>query len=331
MSLNNNSCNKGPILLFCLISCLFFACRKDVSVVTPKVTTDCPPDTNTRCSWVVTSYRVGPVQRTSPVCNPNNPDEFLYIENKEIILYNTLTKSKTTIFSSPAPVYNVKWARNNWIIFVDFRDLHLYKIRPNGSDLTVITNFNGFINAVVSVSNEILLRTRFVPIECYLMDFDGHFYDTLSSLTYLYGDLSPSVIEPKLVCQEYSKSLPTYFACISVKSFPNFITEYLYVPYDEKYRSSAYYSLAWHPNCEDVYYASSTDIQKINIKQYKHSVVKKGCTYDTYGIVAVTSDGKKLVAEAVHWYFDELCRLCYETDIVLMNIDGTNEQYLFRP
>lgn len=332
--------NNKIFLGSCLILVLSFlsACRKDVAVITPPPQqTDCPPDTNTRCSWAVTSFTLGPVQRTSPVFNPNNHNELLYHERdlaahtQSIILYNIQTKTKKTIITSPSTLYNIKWAKNNWIIFVDYGDKKLYKVHSDGNDLTGIANFSGLSSATLSPFNEILVNTKFVnPVGCYLMNFDGIIYDTLESIHYSLGDISPSFEEPQLACYESSLSLPYMYTSISVMSFPSFVSEHLYIPYEEKYRASPYYSLAWHPNCEDIYYASYRDIQKFNVKQYKHNIVKKGCTYDNYGIVAVSPDGKKLAAEAVHWYFDDLCRLCYETDIVFMNIDGTNEQYPFR-
>ena len=55
-----------------------------------------------------------------------------------------------------------------------------------------------------------------------------------------------------------------------------------------------------------------------------------GCTSDKYGVISISPDGKKILAEKIHNYFDSICDKYYNTDLFIMNIDGTNEQKVFQ-
>lgn len=76
---------------------------------------------------------------TSPEFNPNNENEFIYIEQSEKIWkFNILTKEKTLLFSDGQLLYaGLTWSKKDWIIF--HKGLNgLYRMKENGDSLTPI-------------------------------------------------------------------------------------------------------------------------------------------------------------------------------------------------
>lgn len=82
----------------------------------------------------------------SPIFNPNDENEILYVINtlqpnyKKLIKYNLITKEKTMLFSG-AIYSKPAWSKLNWIVFANGYN-GLYKIRPDGSDLSLLIATN---------------------------------------------------------------------------------------------------------------------------------------------------------------------------------------------
>ncbi len=95
-----------------------------------------------------------------PTFNPNNSDEIVF-ENGYISTYNCSTNVQDIIFKEAA-VFPV-WTLNNWIYFTRYLDGQIWKMRPNGSNLTQVTTRSNFQNyyLVASKENDMLIFTSF--------------------------------------------------------------------------------------------------------------------------------------------------------------------------
>ena len=326
--------NKISSVLVCFVLLLLsvWQCKKDAQIIVQSIPFDCRQiDTNCPSSPFGTIY-LGPVKNCSPFFNPNNSDEFLYVEidtlgNSTIVIYNLLSKQKKYVIAKNHYTFSaVNWSKNNWILYGDYTDHQIYKIKTDGTNLTKLTNASGWFSYPVSTSvNEILASFSNLNSQNYMvkMDFNGNIYDSIQNGYYEMGNISNCY---QLACLDNSTPLRS---AITVRDTGR-IKSFVYIPIDDKNRNSSLLSIAWHPNCEDIYFTNIyLDINKVNIRSYKQNIVKMGCYLDRYGVISISPDGNKIIAEKMHHYFDTLCHEYYNTDLVILNIDGTNEQKVF--
>lgn len=89
----------------------------------------------------------------SPCYNPNNNNEFVFIEKSDsdyiskLCTFNMLTKEKVLLADYPS--YHPQWGKNNWIVFNRFNS-QIWKVKSNGDSLTMLfsegTNYNLVVN-----------------------------------------------------------------------------------------------------------------------------------------------------------------------------------------
>jgi len=122
---------------------LFYACKKDATLEPLP------------CGWVHSNpYKiyVEPLIQwtedwtaTSARFNPNNPNQFAYLEfhgtwhEKSLIVYDMTTGTKTTLATNVAPS-DPSWSVKDWILFQGFNDYQIWKVKPNGDSLIRITH-----------------------------------------------------------------------------------------------------------------------------------------------------------------------------------------------
>lgn len=318
------------ILLIVISSVVGLQCKKDVAINISN-TADC------RGPWPCDGqgfmFFLGPVQNSAPFFNPVNPNQFLYIEkdkpgNTSIVTYDMVTKQKQYVITKFDAFLDAKWSLTGWIVTQDASDQNFYRIKPDGTGLTKIRNcenLGDFFLPPVSVADIVASGVGY----SISFKFDGTTVDSFPNKEFQFGDVC-NTEDPSgkwyLAC--HSTSAP-YPSTITVKSIDDLIATDVYIPYSQLYRNWDYTALSWHPNGEDIYYASYLDIQKVNIKTYTHSIVKLGCSIEPYSKIRVSPDGKKILAEKAYFYFDDKCKIYYNTDLVIMNIDGSDERKVF--
>jgi hypothetical protein len=315
-------------------------CKKDAPIATPQSIEDCRKPR--QCPNMSHSETIGPVQRTAPYFNPNNSDEFVYLDfdsvrNCSIVFYNMRTHSRNVLITKHGDwVGYLQWHPDiDSIIFVDITDGFLYKMKPDGSGRTKIISFAGYSWPIVVTPysatgyEQLLMQTRTNPTWIIKFDTYGNKIDSIPGNFYSHADVSrndPVAPYPLMAWTDITTGYPGAVMARRVSDQRNV---FIYVPTDEAYRLRPVMSVSWHPNGEDIYYASWLDIQKVNIASYAHTIVKRGCTDDYYGIVRVSPDGTKLLAEKFHYWNDENCKLFFNTNLVVMNIDGSDERSPF--
>lgn len=321
------------IFLF-LVFTIVLSCSKDVQVILPKK--DCKAiDSSSPCFSNITGFLIkkGPIQRSDPYFNPNNANEFVFLENNSensyaLFIFDLVSKSKRLLFESTSPILDPKWAPNGLILFVNYDGgVLLYSIKADGTELFPIMEYSRFNQYVIFDVRSFLCCSDIGNGSSYLFGYDGKLMDSFPNRTFAYGDVSrEGDNKGGLVTLDF-KSI--YVSNIVVLDKENLSPYFSFIPYSSGYRNSLLQSLSWHPNNEDVYYASASDIQKLNIKTYTWTLVKEGCRLDFYRKLRVSPDGKKILAESVHAYYDEKCTPYRNVDLVYMNIDGTEEVRLF--
>lgn len=173
---------------------LFFSCKKNkIDKTCDDITLNNGIDTCSCGDYGISGYSTGynylhePNHIVSPIFNPNDDNEILFINfksinNKELIKYNLITEEKTilfigTIFASPT------WSKQGWIVF-DNGYNGLYKVRPDGSELTLfIPDGDKFNPKFNEDGNKILTFHAFTNQYQYagkIWDIEGQLLDSIN-------------------------------------------------------------------------------------------------------------------------------------------------------
>jgi hypothetical protein len=85
---------------------------------------------------------------SSPVFNPNNPDEFAFLRDKyfavcceqDLMVYNMATKELKKIFQGN--IGTLDWSKKDWLLFNDLFFGGIRKIKPTGDSLALVDSFS---------------------------------------------------------------------------------------------------------------------------------------------------------------------------------------------
>lgn len=173
---------------------IIYSCKKEI---TPKSATTIVKENADTCICgdlpVIPGYSLGynyynaNADLSMPIFNPNNDNEILFINfksvyGKELTKYNLITKEKTilfigSIFSRPA------WSKQGWIVFVNGYN-GLYKVRPDGSDLTLLIadgyQFNPTFNEDGGKFTTFHAFTSGSQFPCKIWNINGNLLDSMN-------------------------------------------------------------------------------------------------------------------------------------------------------
>lgn len=183
---------KKEILLISitiLIGVVFFSCKKE-NVKSPISDTILNSEVDT-CTCVNLpnkdyTYLYSSNLISSPLFNPNNDNEILFINSsngvKNLVKYNLLTKNKTVIFEGQ--IFGIPtWSKNNWIVFARGYT-GLCRIRPDGTNLSVIvSDGNQFHPKFNQSGNKLLTYHAFTHQGQYpakIWNIDGKLLDSMN-------------------------------------------------------------------------------------------------------------------------------------------------------
>lgn len=86
------------------------------------------------------------VRYQSPYFNPNNPDEFVCLEDGTLIKYSISQNKKTVLFIPTSEIsFQPKWSRKGYIAF-NTLDHNIWVLKDSGDSLRQITNVMGDIS-----------------------------------------------------------------------------------------------------------------------------------------------------------------------------------------
>ncbi len=167
------------LFYFLLVTIVISSCKKHINDVvetenvhntTPAYCNNCPTSYDLRSQLYVSIYK-GRTSRGcffeesfiyldnytyfTPVINPNNSYEIIYLQVNEKITskpvqklykYNFCTNTRTfltdNVFFAHSWNYSLDWSCKDWILFTG-KDHKLYKIKSNGDSLTLLVNEGG--------------------------------------------------------------------------------------------------------------------------------------------------------------------------------------------
>jgi hypothetical protein len=270
----------------------------------------------------------------SPIYNPNNPNEFMYIRKKfgiglanftmTLEKYNFFTETNTVILDSMATNTNkfntFNWGSGGHVTFEAIFESQIFKVNDNGLNLTQLT-FNGINNApnFTFENNKIFFSSYTDVKRGILMDIDnGSVLDSVfvppSGLTY-HG--IAAVNADKIVF-----TTPDNNIRIMDENFvivDTFVPDFGFTP------TTVYgYPRVSPLDSNHVYLFMMEGIFKINLNTHQVTKITEGCIKEYIKNFSISPDGLHILYEVQIIDWSDPCDIVYSSEIHMMNIDGSN-------
>lgn len=256
----------------------------------------------------------------APVFNPNNPDEFIYIRYPVGAIYDYELRKHKISTGEDNWIANINycgkkisWAISDWLIFNQTL-YDVWKIKGDGSGLVKLTNGGINMNPLWNTDgSQFVYTSNDLTI---LADYSGTSIDTLP-VSGVFG---------------WSGSGLSYIS--------NYMGEPTFGIFNLTTQSSTQYPLvdAWAledaillPDGVSMLASYNKNIWRINIATGEVIVIKNKCG-DKYSYNSLTlSSNNKILVERTEALMVDSFTYKINNDIVLMNIDGSNEQVIELP
>jgi hypothetical protein len=326
---------------FIIISFVFLAsCEKDKQINSNAYCASCepcakiPPNISSQPRQIIESS----FQRLAPFFNPINGNEFVYLKqdslyNTSLVKYNLITKNETIILTGQRIVCQPKWGKNGWVVFAAL-NLQIYKVKQSGDSLTQLTNL--YMNSYPDITSDGKIMSNITGGESYrpclvFLDFNGKRLDSVKFSTINNNFLNPAVINYNNEIAASNQSNIVLF------NRNNNLLELLTndTGTNQRYLSS----VCWHSNGNDIYYSSwvmgdnNSDfagICRLNKNSKENVCIKNSCNSRSYSSLSISPDGKKIIAERQDYQLMPDNNLLKKSDICIMDIDGRNEEKVFK-
>lgn len=315
--------NRGKILTIVMYSfILLTSCRKDkVQHFAENPNSiecqDCTPIPDGNIG-VLDQYVQDTNYFTSAQFNPNNDNEIVYLEwtslNEKLFKLNLITLQKTLIFEGDFSGSHISWGKNDWILF-SLMDYQIWKIKSDGTQLTKVTSNGNWFHPEWNINGDLFIAYHgYVNSSQFysgkVWNPSGNIIDSFN-WSPLIGDWNSSI---GYGC--------VYDARISVINPIEdvFVSDYYSI-------SSNYFSYNWI-NEDEALITSVNGIYNYNIITNKLNKIKCSCNSKIYSGGTVNNNRTKII-----YSLSSLSRLNGSTildksNLVIMNVDGTNEEFI---
>lgn len=319
----------NSILLFAVvISSLFFSCTHEPDDIEPPIGDTCIyyPD-----GWwgdVTIQWQYRSFDFYAPCFNPNNDNEFIYIRRNsdlsiiELRKHNIATGTDILLTALSGYNYMLTWSQNGWII-INNTTYVLWKVQDNGQNFMQFTSQNAYRNPSINTSGTLILAEQLgSPNRNVLLDLSGSVIDTVTSSAYTVWSWINDSIFINI------RSEDDFFQIISY-SPNNMDTIYQgFMPYTPSFGINEYSDMSVFASSVGggVYLYNYLDESMTYIRE------RFGDKHIYLGFSLSPNKDKILIERLTQIRIDSINNIYSSCrNIVLMNIDGTNEQVIELP
>lgn len=321
-----------PKLIVCtLLSFTLFACQKDKQIINSPdnycpACDSCenfPPDSSSLGRNTIELYN----GRKAPFFNPLNNDEFVYIKEQDsnraisLVTYNMATHIEKTILKNVDVFWQPKWGTSGRITFVN--NYQICTINADGSEFKRLTTLPYF--QYPDWKNDSIVACQFTknmsfPYYYAEVNIKNSNIDTFINKFFILGatnGLGEKIFlgSSGLSNLVFSNTKSTYYLSNRKDDNLNVIK-----------------GICWSPNNDDVFYSKVVlGIYKVNKNSMEELLIKKGCQKRHYNFLSISPNGKKILTERVDASLsNDKSTISYKSDIYIMDIDGRNEEKVFK-
>lgn len=262
----------------------------------------------------------------APYFNPNNSNQFVFIEQKSndlikwLCIYDITTKEKKYLCDEVD--FNPRWTINNWIVFN--RGGEIWKIKTTGDSLTqLFTGYNKYNLQVNPRGDRIIFRESNDYYTTYLADLNGNLLDSVSDQYFGEGSWSRDGL--KITCklatggQYYTGGSFGYYDT-TLRIFND-----VYLSTSEETKDRIL-DTEWLPDSKNVLWLAGTEYQITDIESKETSLFLRECETNIKLWPNYSNDGSKIIWERNYKESkNNGYELYWETQIVITDSDVKNE------
>lgn len=262
----------------------------------------------------------------APFFNPNNSNQFVFIEQnnidyiKRMWIYDMTTFDKTYLCDQVS--FNPRWTKKNWIVFN--RGGEIWKIKATGDSLTLL--FNGYGKYDLEVNprgDRIIFRESNDYYTTYLADINGNLLDSIADQ--YFGEASWSPDGLKITSKLYT--VPPYYLGGSFGYYDTTLTLFTdVVTTTSEDPSDRILDTEWLQDSRRVLWLSGNDYKIIDTETMQTSNFIHNC--DSYSKLwpCYSNDGSKIIWERNYKESrNNGGEMFWQTQIVITDASGTNE------
>ncbi len=273
-----------------------------------------------------------------PKVNPTNSRELAFIREKffticcdqELIVLDLETKAMKSIFIGQISSFD--WSAKNWLIFTDDSSSEIYKIKPSGDSLTLLTDYGfGFSPKWSSTGNE-FLYTYSSP------QYDSNHLRILTDQGMVAKELSfnyPFIAwqnDSILVAENGdlilgSTTITFYSMKDSITQFPSLISRAVLE------NAGSFRAMDWI-SADSMVVACELGIFLVDFSDLimpKPLKIRSNCTHGGYGKVTFDHQARQLILERYDYEITGEKEAIRNIRFVRMNLDGTGEEVIEIP
>lgn len=325
-------------LVYLLMSILVFSCIYSCTYHDTNEPIDCIYEVTDSCDlpdisigpFGTTMYEYDSVMYYAPCFNPNNSNEFVYIEERpyvfksDLYTYNMLTGEKK--YLSEGADYFPKWSKNNWIIFN--RGSQLWKIKSTGDSLMLLLSNGEYYDAEVSPSGEkIICRGYGDYYKTIVCDINGNILDTL--IDEYFGEGSWSFDGNKISTR---RLVGGFYQGSSFGFYDSLLTTFVDVVLNSSSDPEDFIlDTEWFPNSQNILWYGSGRYSVTNTLTGETTLFSEYCESNYNFFPTFSTDGSKMLWEKNERDVLNTCDGYYvKTSIVLTDENGENEQIILK-
>jgi len=227
----------------------------------------------------------------------------------------SVTKEKQIIYSGSFS-NRPRWGKNGWILLnvTDDTGNNIYKIRDNGEDLTALTTSGNCLNPKWDInSEELIFQLAFItPTKNILMNENGEVLDTLLCGGSFFGSWQ----HPELIASSSFIGLSVFNPTEDCSLEYQFETNGV---------SQSSNGAAWIDE-NRIIWCHTTGIYLTDLEGQETELIRETCNADTYQLPTYAPDKNKVIFQRMERILDTESSGRVVLSLVMMNIDGTEEE-----
>lgn len=285
-------------------------------------------------SMLQTLFGWSDVRYMMPHFNPNNNDEFLYVDQiyqspyAKLCVHSISTGETQVILEGQTFLTQPRWHSNGWVLFRGNANV-VFKIKGNGDSLSTVNDQGIFLRPIWRPDGQAWISEKSSGFtgNIEIFDLEGIEIDVIPGEEVTRGDWSA---DNRIVTTKgYSGSNQFTWTDAGNLNWQD-------LTFDTNSPHKPALDVHWIPMSDDVMYSQLYEsISKINIFTGNITEVREGCGGRYYRFFSISNDCSQIIAERIQpdtIFTDGFYNfLIQKSEIVLMNFDGTGEEVIELP
>jgi hypothetical protein len=325
--------NKFYFLFFLVFIFSFHSCTNDYQ------NHDCDPIICNQPGGPVYYYDLNQVDYANPVFNPNNNSEFVALrivrgndttsQQLSLVKVNYVNQTQQTLMSNAYMISNnisicgLNWSSTGWIAFKNCNTGQICKVADDGTGFQQLTSGSGSFNPCFTYDGTKIFFSELST--GFLMDVNtGAYLDTIVDISCVGAYASGACLSNNRMIT----SMPDNVVRVINLNGLNLISAFVPITNISNFTNFTEFKNLSASN-SDVIFNTTAGICKLNLIDHSIILIKETCSNRMISSMCVSPDGTKIIYQLDKLEVpNESCSIRQQTEIHLMDLNGSNDQLL---